>query len=180
MSSDDASDDDFPTFKLERSGLFAKTGLEAGRNYARCLMDRATGKDDSEARKKELDTRNARDLFKEFARLRGTALKLAQSMSMDAGLLPDEFMEVMAEAQYSVPPMNKALVRKRVRDGLGRFPELLFDEFEPEAMRRVARVGAPGAAGRWSAGGGKGAVPERTGDDRVGPVGGTDALSASG
>ncbi len=133
MSSDDASED-FPASKLERSGLFAKTGLKVGKNYARYLMDRATGKSDPEERKKELNTQNARDLFKEFTRLRGTALKLAQSMSMDTGLLPDEFMDVMAEAQYSVPPMNKALVRKRVRDGLGRFPELLFDTFEPEAM----------------------------------------------
>lgn len=133
MSSDDASDD-FPASKLERSGLFAKTGLKVGKNYARYLMDRATGEADPEARKKELNTQNARDLFKEFTRLRGTALKMAQSMSMDTGLLPDEFMEVMAEAQYSVPPMNKALVRKRIRDGLGRFPELLFDEFESEAM----------------------------------------------
>ena len=133
MSPDDASDD-FPASKLERSGLFAKTGLKVGKNYARYLLDRATGEDDPEARKKELNTQNARDLFKEFTRLRGTALKMAQSMSMDTGLLPDEFMEVMAEAQYSVPPMNKALVRKRIRDGLGRFPELLFDEFEPEAM----------------------------------------------
>jgi predicted unusual protein kinase regulating ubiquinone biosynthesis (AarF/ABC1/UbiB family) len=132
----DANDspDDFPASKLERSGLFAKTGLKVGKNYAEYLMDRAAGKTDPAARKRELNTQNARDLFREFTRLRGTALKLAQSMSMDTGLLPDEFMEVMAEAQYSVPPMNKALVRKRIRDGLGRFPELLFDEFEPEAM----------------------------------------------
>ena len=132
MSTDDASDD-FPASKLERSGLFAKTGLKVGKNYAQYLMDRATGAEE-EARKRELNAQNARDLFEEFTRLRGTALKLAQSMSMDTGLLPDEFMEVMAEAQYSVPPMNKALVRKRIRDGLGRFPELLFDDFEPEAM----------------------------------------------
>jgi predicted unusual protein kinase regulating ubiquinone biosynthesis (AarF/ABC1/UbiB family) len=40
----------------------------------------------------------------------------------------------MAEAQYNVPPMNRALVRKRIRDALGRMPELLFDDFESEAM----------------------------------------------
>jgi hypothetical protein len=42
MGSNDASDD-FPASKLERSGLFAKTGLKVGKNYARYLMDRATG-----------------------------------------------------------------------------------------------------------------------------------------
>lgn len=134
MSTDESSDD-FPASKLERSGLFAKTGLKVGKNYARYLMDRASGGDtDPKALKQKLNTQNAEDIFREFARLRGTALKMAQSMSMDTGLLPDEFMDVMAEAQYSVPPMNRALVRKRIRDALGKFPEQLFEEFEPTAM----------------------------------------------
>ncbi len=126
---------DFPSSKLERSKIFAKTGLKVGKNYAQYLADRVTGRGgDAEERKKDLNTQNAEDLFREFTRLRGTALKLAQSMSMDTGMLPDEFMEVMAEAQYSVPPMNKALVRKRVRDALGQLPEMLFESFELEAM----------------------------------------------
>jgi predicted unusual protein kinase regulating ubiquinone biosynthesis (AarF/ABC1/UbiB family) len=129
------SSDDFPASKLERSKIFAKTGLKVGKNYAQYLADRVTGRGgDAEQRRSDLNTQNAEDLFREFTRLRGTALKLAQSMSMDTGMMPDEFMEVMAEAQYSVPPMNKALVRKRIRDALGRFPEMIFDAFEPEAM----------------------------------------------
>lgn len=129
------SSDDFPASKLERSKIFAKTGLKVGKNYAQYLADRVTGRGgDADQRKRDLNTQNAEDLFREFTRLRGTALKLAQSMSMDTGMLPDEFMEVMAEAQYSVPPMNKALVRKRIRDALGQFPEMIFDAFEPDAM----------------------------------------------
>ena len=134
MSTPD-DNDDFPASKLERSKIFAKTGLKVGKNYAQYLADRVTGRGgDAEERREALNTQNAEDLFREFSRLRGTALKLAQSMSMDTGMLPDEFMDVMAEAQYSVPPMNKALVRKRVRDALGQFPERLFASFEPTAM----------------------------------------------
>jgi len=132
MSSPDESDD-FPASKLERGRIFAKTGLEVGKNYAQYLADRVTG-EDADQRKRELNTQNAQDLFREFTRLRGTALKLAQSMSLDTGILPDEFMDVMAEAQYQVPPMNRALVRKRIRDALGRFPEQIFDQFESEAL----------------------------------------------
>ena len=134
MSADESTNDgEFPASKMERGRIFAKTGLQVGKNYAQYLADRVRGKG-GEERKRDLNTQNAKDLFKEFSRLRGTALKLAQSMSLDTGMLPDEFMEVMAEAQYRVPPMNRALVRKRIRDALGRFPELLFDEFEGEAM----------------------------------------------
>ncbi|MFP4228305.1 MAG: ABC1 kinase family protein [Salinivenus sp.] len=131
--SDPDNNEEFPSTKLERGRIFAKTGLQVGKNYAQYLADRVRGKGGGD-RKRDLNTQNAKDLFKEFARLRGTALKLAQSMSLDTGMLPDEFMEVMAEAQYRVPPMNRALVRKQIRDALGRFPELLFDEFEGEAM----------------------------------------------
>jgi predicted unusual protein kinase regulating ubiquinone biosynthesis (AarF/ABC1/UbiB family) len=133
MAEPNSSDDNFPASKLERSKIFAKTGLQVGKNYAKYLADRATG-GDAEEQKRALNTQNAKDLFREFTHLRGTALKLAQSMSMDTGMMPDEFMEVMAEAQYNVPPMNRALVQKRIHDALGRFPSLLFDKFNLEAM----------------------------------------------
>jgi len=133
--SDQDENEDFPASKFERSKIFAKTGLKVGKNYAQYLADRVTGRGgDADERRAALNTQNAEDLLREFTRLRGTALKLAQSMSMDTGMLPDEFMDVMAEAQYSVPPMNKALVRKRLHDALGQFPEMLFDAFDPEAM----------------------------------------------
>lgn len=135
MGDRNTSDDTFPSSKLERGKIFAKTGLKVGSNYARYLKDRVTKRgEDGADRKRSLNDQNARDLYREFAKLRGTALKLAQSMSMDTGMLPDEFMDVMAQAQYRVPPMNRALVRKRIRDALGRYPEQLFDRFESEAF----------------------------------------------
>ena len=133
MASD--SEQDFPASKFDRSKIFAKTGLKVGANYARYLKDRVTNRNgDKAAQKEALNTQNAKDIYEELTKLRGTALKLAQSMSMDTGVLPDEFMDVMAQAQYKVPPMNRALVRKRIRDGLGAFPEQLFDRFEGEAL----------------------------------------------
>ena len=130
----DSTDESFPASKLERGKIFAKTGLKVGANYARYLADRVTKGEDDGTRKRALNTQNAEDLYREFTKLRGTALKLAQSMSMNTGVLPEEFMDVMAAAQYQVPPMNRALVQKRVRDGLGQYPAQLFDAFEAEAM----------------------------------------------
>ena len=135
MSDSESQNESFPATKMERGKIFAKTGLKVGSNYARYLKDRVTkGKAGAEDRKRDLNTKNAKDLYKEFTKLRGTALKLAQSMSMDASMLPDEFAEVMADAQYRVPPMNKALVRKRVHDGLGQYPEQRFATFTPDAI----------------------------------------------
>lgn len=123
---------DFPSSKFERSRIIAKTGLKVGTNYAqRYLKRRLTGKEEDA---KSFHSENAQEVFKEFTRLRGTALKIAQGMSMDQGFLPEEFAEVMTQAQYSVPPINHALVRTIIKKELGYFPEKMFDYFEAEAF----------------------------------------------
>ncbi|MDC0979527.1 AarF/UbiB family protein, partial [Balneolaceae bacterium] len=123
---------DFPSSKFERGRIIAKTGLKVGTNYAqRYLKKRITGKEESA---KEFHSENAREVFKEFTKLRGTALKIAQGMSMDQGFLPEEFAEVMTQAQYSVPPINKALVRAIIKRELGEYPEQIFAHFEADAF----------------------------------------------
>ena len=123
---------DFPSSKFERGKIIAKTGLKVGSNYAqRYIKKKVTGKSDDS---KEFHKTNANEVFKEFTKLRGTALKIAQGMSMDNGFLPEEFAEVMSQAQYSVPPINKALVRTIIKRELGDYPEKLFAKFEVEAF----------------------------------------------
>lgn len=126
--------DDFPSSKLERGKIFAKTGLKVGTNYAKRYLKKSVGKKESEEEGRQFHSENARQVFNEFTKLRGTALKIAQSLSIDEGVLPDEFAEVMSEAQYSVPPINKALARSIIKKELGDYPEQLFAEFDPEAF----------------------------------------------
>lgn len=125
---------DFPSSGLERTGIIAKAGIRMGASYAgHHLKNLMTGRDDAEA-KKSLNKKNAERLFKDFSRLRGTALKLAQTMSLDNAIIPDEVAEVMAQAQYSVPPINKALIRTIIKRELGAYPEEIFGRFEPDAL----------------------------------------------
>lgn len=125
---------DFPSSKLERSKIFAKTGLKVGTNYAKRYLKKSMGKKETEDENRRFHNKNARQVFNDFTKLRGTALKIAQSLSMDEGMLPQEFAEVMSEAQYSVPPINKALARTIIKKELGDYPENLFEYFEAEAL----------------------------------------------
>lgn len=123
---------DFPSSKFERSRIIAKTGLKVGSNYAqRYLKKKVLGKKESD---KDFHKSNANEVFKEFTKLRGTALKIAQGMSMDNGFLPEEFADVMSQAQYSVPPINKALVRTIIKRELGDYPEKIFAKFDAQAF----------------------------------------------
>ena len=126
--------DDFPASKLDRGKIFAKTGLKLGTNYAKRYLKKSVGKKESTDETSKFHSDNAREVFNEFTKLRGTALKIAQSLSMDQGMLPDEFADVMSEAQYSVPPINKALARSIIKKELGAYPEKLFDSFSAEAI----------------------------------------------
>lgn len=127
-------DGDFPSTPIERSAIAARTGLKVGANYARYLARRAVSSETRDESRKALHDQNARDIFKQLSRLRGTALKLAQGVSLDPGIIPDEFIEVMSQAQYSVPAMTPALVERRIRQSLGAPSSQVFAEFNPVAL----------------------------------------------
>lgn len=125
--------ENFPSGKLERTGILAKTGLKIGGNYAKYHLKKALGNQTQS--KEEVHRESAQQLFKELTNLRGTALKLAQSMSMDqSGLLPDSYIEIMTGAQYKVPPINRAMVRSIIKKELGDWPENRFSSFNPDAV----------------------------------------------
>lgn len=124
---------DFPSSRFERGSIIAKTGLKVGANYAGYHLKKVLGNKDANS-KSALHTQNATAVFKEFSKLRGTALKLAQTLSMDNGLLPEEFADIMSQAQYQVPPINKALVRSIIKRELGDYPEKIFKTFMPTAV----------------------------------------------
>lgn len=121
---------EFPSSKFDRSKVIAKTGFKIGTNYAKFHLQRALGKNRSPEAKKELNRANANELFKDFSKLRGTALKLAQGLSLDSSMLPSEFAEVLTQSQYSVPPINKVLVRNIIKQQLGDWPENMFESFD--------------------------------------------------
>lgn len=123
---------DFPSSRFERGKIFAKTGIKTGISYAQHYLK--TLRSGTPADKSELHTQTARQVFEDFTKLRGTALKIAQAFSMDQGFLPDEFSEVMTSAQYKVPPINRALVRSIIKRELGKYPEQIFEQFETQAV----------------------------------------------
>ncbi|MEX0769817.1 MAG: AarF/ABC1/UbiB kinase family protein [Balneolaceae bacterium] len=124
---------DFPASKFERGKIFAKTGFQIGSNYAKHYLSYPFNRR-SEEDTSSLHTKTAQQVFDEFSKLRGTALKIAQSLSMDQGFLPGEFADVMTQAQYRVPPINRALVRSIIKRELGKYPEQIFKQFESNAL----------------------------------------------
>ncbi|MCC6766793.1 MAG: AarF/ABC1/UbiB kinase family protein [Deltaproteobacteria bacterium] len=78
--------------------------------------------------------RNAVRIVEGSTELKGAFMKLVQMLSMRNDLLPAEALAVLSTVQSSVPPMDAAVIRAQVVRELGRPPEKLFAEFEPEAF----------------------------------------------
>ncbi|MEB2284637.1 MAG: hypothetical protein B6D46_00480 [Polyangiaceae bacterium UTPRO1] len=78
--------------------------------------------------------RNAVRIVERSTELKGAFMKLVQMLSMRNDLLPPEAIAVLSTVQSSVPPMDITLISEQVRRELGKPPEKLFAEFEPEAF----------------------------------------------
>lgn len=119
-----------PTTKVQRAGKFITTGAKIGtsylKHYGRKLMD-------SEVTKEILHQDNARDIYKSLSELKGSALKVAQMLSMDKNLLPAAYQQQFSMAQYSAPPLSYPLVVKTFHSAFGKSPEQLFDTFSRSA-----------------------------------------------
>lgn len=124
-----------PTSKVERAGRFVTTGLKVGSNYikhyTRKLMDPSTTKE-------ALHQDNAADIYDTLSNLKGSALKVAQMLSMDKGMLPKAYTEKFAMSQYSAPPLSGPLVVNTFVKTLGKSPTQLYDTFEMQASNAAS------------------------------------------
>jgi predicted unusual protein kinase regulating ubiquinone biosynthesis (AarF/ABC1/UbiB family) len=130
-----ATQDRLPTGKIERASKFLQTGLKVGANYAGYYAKKAVG---GTVSRDELDRTNAEDMFASFTELRGSALKVAQMLSLDTVNLSASFTNVMAKAQYSVPPMSAPMALQVFTKSIGSDPLAVFDSFEPIAVKAAS------------------------------------------
>ena len=128
--------DKIPTGKIERAGSLIKTGAKVGVNYLKYYGNKIT-KDENEARK-ILHEDNASDIYDSLKELKGSALKVAQMLSMEKSIMPQQYVEKFSLSQFSVPPLSGALVKKTFRKYFGKNPEDIFDTFSPESVNAAS------------------------------------------
>ena len=59
-------------------------------------------------------------------------MKLGQLLSMGSGTMGSEALEELANLQMRAPGMHASLARAQFKSALGKYPEELFREFDPE------------------------------------------------
>jgi predicted unusual protein kinase regulating ubiquinone biosynthesis (AarF/ABC1/UbiB family) len=118
--------DSIPTSKTERSAKFVKTGFKVGGNYikhySKKLFNPSLTKD-------ELNLDNATDIYTSLSELKGSALKVAQMLSMDKNILPKAYVDQFSLSQYNAPPLSGPLIVRTFTKYFGKTPSEIFDEF---------------------------------------------------
>jgi predicted unusual protein kinase regulating ubiquinone biosynthesis (AarF/ABC1/UbiB family) len=124
-----------PTTKVARASQFVKAGVKVGGNYIKHYSKKLI---DPSLSKEELHKDNAADIYDALSELKGSALKMAQMLSMDRGLLPVAYSDKFMMAQYSAPPLSGPLVVKTFRTYFGKAPSQLFDKFDIDAVNAAS------------------------------------------
>ncbi len=127
--------DKIPTSKIQRASKFIATGAKIGTNYLKHYSKRLVN---SETSREELHNDNARDIYASLSELKGSALKVAQMLSMDKNLLPTAYQQKFAMAQYSAPPLSYPLVVKTFQKYFGKAPSEIFDTFTHQAVNAAS------------------------------------------
>ena len=120
-----------PKTRIERAAHIAGAGVKVGGNYLKHYAKKLVNGDVPKA---ELHNDNAGDIYETLSKLKGSALKVAQMMSMDRGILPREYQEKFQLSQYSAPPLSAPLVAQIFRKAFGQPPSAFFDDFTTQAV----------------------------------------------
>lgn len=127
--------DKIPTSKIERAGQLVKTGFKVGGNYVAYYGEKLIN---PSLTKEKLNENNAEDIYDGLKNLKGSALKVAQMLSMDKNIMPKAYVDKFSLAQFSVPPLSAPLVRKTFKKYLGKYPEELYDTFTPDSVNAAS------------------------------------------
>ena len=132
MSADKGMDK-IPTSKVQRAAKIIGTSAKVGGNYVKYFAKKTIN---PSLTKDDLHSDNANDIYKSLSELKGSALKVAQMMSMDNNVLPQAYQDKFSLAQYNAPALSFPLIQKTFMQQMGKKPHELFDSFSKEAICR--------------------------------------------
>jgi predicted unusual protein kinase regulating ubiquinone biosynthesis (AarF/ABC1/UbiB family) len=132
-----------PKGKIKRSSIIGATSARAGIKKLGYLSKKPFLSDEKCRKFKDKNNEDiAKIIFSALGTLKGAPLKLAQMMAMEIELLPEAYQKELSKCAYQVPSINRALIRKVIKQELGDWPEKIFKVFEavPFAAASLGQV----------------------------------------
>lgn len=127
--------DSIPVSKIGRASKLVTTGVKVGGNYLKYYGEKMVN---PSVNRDKLNAENAEDIYDGLKSLKGSALKVAQMLSMEKNIMPKAYVEKFSLAQFSVPPLSAPLVRKTFKNYFGKYPEDIFDTFDAQSVNAAS------------------------------------------
>jgi predicted unusual protein kinase regulating ubiquinone biosynthesis (AarF/ABC1/UbiB family) len=125
-----------PISKIRRASKLVGTGAKVGVNYLKYYGSKLV-KSEEDARG-QLNKDNAEDIYNSLKKLKGSALKVAQMLSMEKTMMPEAYVEKFSLSQFSVPPLSPPLVIKTFKSYFGKTPNEVFDVFNSKSTNAAS------------------------------------------
>jgi len=118
---------------LTRGFRLGKLGFQlAGSYLGYQAQNLFLGEAERPQRQARFQRQASRRMSEQLGQLKGPAMKLGQMASMASGALRPEALEELASLQMRAPGMHASLARAQFKSVMGKYPEELFREFDPE------------------------------------------------
>jgi hypothetical protein len=118
---------------LQRGFRMGKLGFGLVGSYigyqAQNLLLSESGKAQRQAR---FQKKASQRVTQELGALKGAVMKVGQLLSMQSGLFPEEALREFAALQMHAPGMHATMARAQFKASMGKYPEDVFREFDPE------------------------------------------------
>jgi len=114
-------------FRLGKLGLIL-TGSYLGYQAQNLLL----GEEERAEREQRFQQKASRRVRQELQSLKGAAMKIGQIFSLQTHALSEEAIKELATLQMHAPAMHPSLARAQFKSSLGKYPDEVFREFDPE------------------------------------------------
>jgi len=114
-------------FRLGKLGL-TLTGSYLGYQAQNLLL----GEEERGEREQRFQQKASRRVRQELQSLKGAAMKIGQIFSLQTHALSEEAIKELATLQMHAPAMHPSLARAQFKSSLGKYPDEVFREFDPE------------------------------------------------
>jgi predicted unusual protein kinase regulating ubiquinone biosynthesis (AarF/ABC1/UbiB family) len=124
-----------PTSKTARGAVVGKAIFKIGVAQSKGAVKRAfMSKEKKEASQNETHTEIAKVIIESLGTLKGISVKIAQQVALGLPFLPKEYLDEISKSFNSIPPINKALIRKIIKQELGAYPQEVYESFESNSF----------------------------------------------
>jgi predicted unusual protein kinase regulating ubiquinone biosynthesis (AarF/ABC1/UbiB family) len=124
-----------PTTKRARGSVVGKAMLKIGVASGKGAVKRVfMSREKQERSQKETHAQIAKVIIDSLGELKGVSVKIAQQVALGLPFLPQEYLDEISKSFNAIPPINRALIRKIIKQELGDYPQNIFDTFQNDAF----------------------------------------------